>query len=249
MIKKKSTRLILGNWKMFGSFFDNAYLLNGLKSVDDSFYCDMGVCVPYPYLFQASLFLQNSKCSWGAQDISFRTSGPYTGEVSGAMLREFGCKWVIVGHSERRLFHGETDLDVSKKIEAAVSNNIVPVVCVGETLEQYESNESLQIIEKQVNSILELDSSIVSKAIVSYEPIWAIGSGCPANPDYAQKIHSMIREIFIGKGVNNIKILYGGSVKPDNAFDFFAMPDIDGALVGRSSLDLEDFLAIASIKC
>ncbi|MBW0454548.1 MAG: triose-phosphate isomerase [Candidatus Kinetoplastibacterium crithidii] len=245
---KKSARLVLGNWKMFGSFFENARLLKGLKSIDDSLYCEIGICIPFPYLYQAVLGLQGSNCSWGAQDISMHSSGAYTGEVSGVMLKEFGCKWVIVGHSERRMFHGETDLNVLRKMEAAINNDITPVVCVGETLEQYKSGISFKIIEKQVSSILELKHSSLSKIVISYEPIWAIGSGIAANPDYAQNIHYMIRKMLSDNGVLNVKILYGGSVKPNNAFDFFSMPDIDGALVGGASLILEDFLAISSIK-
>lgn len=247
MIIKKSNRLVLGNWKMHGSILDNAILLSKLKNVDYSLHCDFGVLVPFPYLSQALSMLYGTKISWGAQNVSMHNSGAYTGEVSAAMLKEFGCSLVLVGHSERRVLYKETNSDIAEKAFAALSSGLTPVVCFGETLDEFKSKKTFSVIENQVSSILELGGENVSRMIFSYEPVWAIGSGSAASPEYAQDIHAFIRRMLDQIGASNIKILYGGSVKASNAASFFVMPDIDGALVGNASLIIDDFLGITKL--
>ncbi|AGF48496.1 triosephosphate isomerase TIM [Candidatus Kinetoplastibacterium oncopeltii TCC290E] len=247
MTIKKSNRLVLGNWKMNGNILDNAILLNGLKNVDYSLHCDFGVLVPFPYLSQTLSILHGTKISWGAQNLSIHSSGAYTGEVSATMLKEFGCDLVLVGHSERRILYKETNSDIAKKAFAALSVGITPVVCFGETLDEFKAKQTFNIIENQVSSILELGCEIVSRMIFSYEPVWAIGSGSAASPEYVQDIHFFIRGMLDQIGASGIKILYGGSVKSSNAASFFVMPDIDGALVGNASLIIDDFLSITKL--
>ncbi|AGF49210.1 triose-phosphate isomerase [Candidatus Kinetoplastidibacterium galati] len=247
MIIKNSNRLVLGNWKMNGSVLDNAILLSGLKNVDCSLHCDFGVLVPFPYLSQALSVLHGTKIYWGAQNLSEHNSGAYTGEVSASMLKEFGCSLVLVGHSERRILYKETNSDIARKAFAAISLGITPVVCFGETLDEYKSKKTFNVIENQVSSILKLGKEKVSRMIFSYEPVWAIGSGSAASPEYAQDIHAFIRGMLDKIGAGNIRILYGGSVKASNAASFFMMPDIDGALVGNASLIIDDFLGITKL--
>lgn len=240
-------RLVMGNWKMNGSLEANQTLLScilqGLAQmtrVD----CQVAVCPSFPYLAQVQQCLQNSSVTWGAQDISTAEAGAYTGEVSANMLKDFGCRWVIVGHSERRSYHGERSEIVADKALRAVEHGITPVICVGESLAEREANQTLAVIEKQLAPVLALGKSTVLQTVVAYEPVWAIGTGLTATPTQAQEVHAFIRSQLASIGADNIQILYGGSVKADNAASLFAMPDIDGALVGGAALKASEFLAI-----
>ncbi len=241
--------LVLGNWKMHGSVSANAelirQLLEGSEQLPSTVRC--GVCVPFPYLAQASQLLDGSQFLWGAQDVSSHAQGAYTGEVSAQMLNDFNCTWVLVGHSERRQMHGESSELVAQKAQAAINHGLIPVVCVGESLQEHEDGLALEVIRQQLASVLALGAEQVAKMVIAYEPIWAIGTGLTATPEQAQSVHAYIRSLFVEIGADNVYILYGGSVKPGNAASLFAMQDIDGALVGGASLDAKEFLAIAQV--
>ena len=240
-------RLVLGNWKMHGNLAENAKLLTALLAAPKTASAtQMGVCVPFPYLAQAALALKGSAVAWGAQDISIYHQGAYTGEVSGAMLADFSCRFVLVGHSERRAMHGESDQLVADKAEAALTAGITPVVCVGESLAERDAGQAVAVITRQLAPVLALGAERVKKMVVAYEPVWAIGTGRTASPEQAQEVHAAIRAALQGIDAGQVQILYGGSVKAANAASLFAMPDIDGALVGGASLVAEDFLAIAA---
>jgi len=239
-------RLVLGNWKMHGSLAENAALLAALRAADDAVQGRIGVCVPFPYLAQAQQALQGSAVAWGAQDVSAHAKGAYTGEVSAAMLAEFGCRWALVGHSERRTLHGETDRAVADKAAAALAAGLVPVVCVGESLAEREGGDTLGIIQRQLEPVLALGADALARMVLAYEPVWAIGTGRTATPEQAQEVHRAIRVTLDGLGAGQVQVLYGGSVKAANAASLFAMPDIDGALVGGASLVAEEFLRIAA---
>ena len=241
------TRLVLGNWKMHGNLADNTKLLNGLLAAPRAATTtQMGVCVPFPYLAQTALALSGSSIAWGAQDISVHAQGAYTGEVSGGMLKDFSCHYVLVGHSERRAMHAESDQLVSDKARAALAAGLTPVVCVGESLAERDAGQAVSVITRQLAPVLALGSEAVLKMVIAYEPVWAIGTGRTATPEQAQEVHAAIRAALKGVGAEQVQILYGGSVKAANAASLFAMPDIDGALVGGASLVAEDFLAIAA---
>jgi triosephosphate isomerase len=240
-------KLIAGNWKMNGSVAANAVLLDGVRAGASGLAADLAVCVPTPYLAQVQAALAGSSIAWGAQDLSLHAAGAYTGEVSGAMLRDFGCQFVIVGHSERRSLHGETDAIVVGKTLRALSFGLTPIVCVGETLEEREAGQTEQIVSTQLSAVLAAVDA-VGKIVVAYEPVWAIGTGKTATPEMAQQVHAQLRALLLkadpaaGAGV---RLLYGGSMKPDNARDLLDMADIDGGLIGGAALKAEDFLAIA----
>ena len=241
------TRLVLGNWKMHGNLADNAKLLTALlASPRASSATQMGVCVPFPYLAQTAHVLKGSPIVWGAQDISPQAQGAFTGEVSGGMLNDFSCRFVLVGHSERRALHAETDQLVADKARAALSAELTPVVCVGESLSERDAGQAVAVIARQLAPVLALGAEAVKKMVVAYEPVWAIGTGRTASPEQAQEVHAAIRAALKGIGAEQVRILYGGSVKAANAASLFAMPDIDGALVGGASLVAEEFLAIAA---
>ncbi|CAM3647704.1 triose-phosphate isomerase [Bordetella flabilis] len=240
-------RLVLGNWKMHGSLNDNAALLTALRAGAGAATCEIGVCVPFPYLAQVEVLLKGSAVSWGAQDISVHDKGAYTGEVSGAMLNDFGCRWALAGHSERRAMHAESDVLVAEKAKAALAVGLTPVVCVGETLAEREGGNTLGVIERQLEPVLDLGAEALGRMVLAYEPVWAIGTGRTATPEQAQEVHSAIRVALRGLGVPQVRVLYGGSVKAANAATLFAMPDIDGALVGGASLVADEFLRIAAI--
>ncbi len=241
-------RLVMGNWKMHGGLEANAGLLADLRAGAGILadYCTLAVCTPFPYLAQARSQLENSAVSWGAQDVSAHDKGAYTGEVSAAMLNDFACTWVLVGHSERRAMHAETDDQVAAKAQAALAAGLVPVVCVGETLEQQDAGQTLAVIQRQLAPVLALGSQAVSRLVVAYEPVWAIGTGRSATPAQAQDVHAAIRARLAEVDAAQVRVLYGGSVKADNAASLFAMPDIDGALVGGASLVADEFLRIAA---
>ncbi len=245
-------RLVLGNWKMHGSLVDNAKLLDGLRAIcaaqpDITAHTRVGVCVPFPYLAQAGELLKGCPISWGAQDVSVHSHGAYTGETSAAMLTDFACQWVLVGHSERRALHGESDALVAEKADVAQMAGLTPVVCVGETLADREAGRTLEVIASQLAPVLALGAEVVRKMVVAYEPVWAIGTGLTATPQQAQDVHAAIRQALRQLGCPAVPLLYGGSVKAANAASLFAMPDIDGALVGGASLVVEEFWRIATV--
>lgn len=237
--------LIVGNWKMNGSRSGNAELLGQLLSRWQGVHqAEVGVCAPFVYLQQLADCLSGSNIFAGAQDISAYGSGAYTGEVSGAMLAEMDCHYVIVGHSERREYHGESDALVARKFAAAQKAELVPILCVGEALAQRDAGEALVVIGEQLKAVVDsCGRDAFAKAVVAYEPIWAIGTGRTATPQQAQEVHAFIRDQLGDQGLG-VRILYGGSVKATNAADLFGETDIDGALVGGASLKAEDFISI-----
>ena len=240
--------LVAGNWKMHGRLDANRSLIDALVAAPRPA-CEVAVCVPFPYLAQAQALLAGSAIALGAQDCSVHEQGAYTGEVAAGMLREFGCSHVIVGHSERRALHGETDATVAAKAERALASGLTPIVCVGETLEQREQGQTEAVIGMQLDAVLHLLGAQRSSHIVlAYEPVWAIGTGRSASAAQAQQVHAFLRARVRhhGADADALPMLYGGSVKPDNARELFAQPDIDGGLIGGASLKAADFLAIAS---
>jgi triosephosphate isomerase len=238
-------KLVVGNWKMHGSHPANAELLSGILGARP-FGADVAVCVPFPYLSETAVTLSGSDIRWGAQDCSAHEQGAYTGEVSAAMLAEFGCRFCLVGHSERRALHAESDQLVADKAKAALARGVTPIVCVGETREQREAGHTAAVVKRQLSVVIHTLAHCVSEMIVAYEPVWAIGTGLSATPQQAQDVHQLLRaQLQAASGhASRIRILYGGSVKPDNAAALFSQPDIDGALVGGASLKAADFVAI-----
>jgi triosephosphate isomerase len=244
-------RLVAGNWKMHGSLRANAALLDALKAgLKRSENLEFAVCVPFPYLAQVSAALSGSAIAWGAQNLSEHDSGAYTGEVSGAMLREFGCRFVIVGHSERRALYGENDKLVAAKFIAARRSGLTPILCVGETLEERERGETESVVGRQLDAVVSAAGvAALADAVLAYEPVWAIGTGRNATPQQAQEVHAFARARLAARDPGlaaKLTILYGGSVKPGNAKELFAMPDIDGGLIGGASLSAPDFIAICA---
>lgn len=238
-------KMVAGNWKMHGSLSSNKALLSALVEAPEPA-CDVVVCVPGPYLAQAQALLSGKPITLGAQDCSAHELGAYTGEVSVGMLRDFACGHVIVGHSERRAYHAESDTVVAIKAQRALDAGIVPIVCVGETLEQRERGETEVVIGAQLDAILQPLGHRIHDIVLAYEPVWAIGTGRTASPAQAQEVHAFIRQRAVRHhaGASQTRLLYGGSVKPDNAVELFAQPDIDGGLIGGASLKAADFLAI-----
>jgi len=247
MVHSSRKRLVIGNWKMHGDTAFNSELLAGLRTgIADIQQCQVAVCVPFPYLYQTRSLLEGTGVSWGAQDVSRHEKGAYTGETAASMLADFACQWVLVGHSERRSYHGETDELVAQKAAAALKAGITPVVCVGETLQEQEAGQTHAVIERQLAPVLALGVESLQRLVVAYEPVWAIGTGLTATPEQAQEVHALIRARLEAAGAGQVRILYGGSVKGSNAASLFAMPDIDGALVGGASLVASEFLSIAA---
>lgn len=237
-------RLVAGNWKLNGSLDGNSRLLQELLVWPEmQAECDVLVCVPYVYLPQAVSILKGSAIAVGAQDVSVHAKGAYTGEVSAAMLADIGCRWVIVGHSERRQYHQESSAQVATKVLAALDAGVTPIVCVGEQLADRQAGQEVCVVQDQLEPIKALGAQIVSRLVLAYEPVWAIGTGLTASPQQAQQMHQQIR---VYMESDQVRILYGGSVKADNAAELFAMPDIDGALVGGASLDAQEFLRIVA---
>ena len=238
-------KLVVGNWKMHGSRPANAELLAGILG-GRPYAADVAVCVPFPYLTETAATLAGSDIRWGAQDCSAHEQGAYTGEVSAAMLAEFGCRYAIVGHSERRAYHAEGDAVVADKAKAALARGITPIVCVGETLAQRDAGETEDVVKRQLSAVIHALAHCASEIVVAYEPVWAIGTGRTATPEQAQHVHALLRaqlHAATARG-DRMTILYGGSVKPDNAVTLFAQPDIDGGLIGGASLKAADFVAI-----
>ncbi|MEO8125239.1 MAG: triose-phosphate isomerase [Burkholderiales bacterium] len=239
-------KLVVGNWKMNGSLGTNAALLDDLLKEQGEWRCDAAVCAPFPYLAQLRERLEGSSLHWGAQDCSAHVSGAFTGEVSAAMLAEFGCRYVIVGHSERRAMHGESDQCVADKAKAALAHGLTPIVCVGETLAEREAGVTDEIVKRQLSTVIHTLAQSISQVVVAYEPVWAIGTGRTATPAEAQAVHAVLRAKLRAATERSdaMRILYGGSVKGDNAATLFAQPDIDGGLIGGASLKAAEFAAI-----
>ena len=248
-------RLVAGNWKMHGSLAANQRLLESVKAGAESAPgVEIAVCPPFPYLQQAAAVLAGARVAWGAQTLSEHDAGAHTGEVSGAMLRELGCRYVIVGHSERRQLYGERDAQVAAKFGAAQRVGLVPILCLGETLEEREQGATEEVVGRQLQAVIAAAGvGAFADAVIAYEPVWAIGTGRTASPEQAQAVHAFIRGRVAAADAGiagRLPLLYGGSVKPANAPALFAMPDIDGGLIGGASLVAEDFLAIcgAAVK-
>lgn len=242
-------KLVAGNWKMHGSLSENKALLDALvPQLADLNRASCAVCVPFPYLFQAQSALQSGNIAWGAQNMSQHEKGAYTGEVSAAMLQDFGCRYVIVGHSERRALYGEDDATVAAKFVAAQKAGLTPILCVGETLDEREANITEQVVARQLDAVLAVAGVAgLAESVVAYEPVWAIGTGKTASPEQAQAVHAFIRNKIAGASAEvaaGLIIQYGGSVKAANAAQLFSMPDIDGGLIGGASLSADEFVAI-----
>ncbi len=242
-------KLVAGNWKMQGTLTQNAALLDAVRSGMAAMNSvDCAVCVPFPYLAQAQQKLSGSNVKWGAQDVHQLDKGAYTGEVSASMLHDFGCSYVIVGHSERRAIYGENSQLVAEKFLMAHLAGLTPILCVGESLQQRESGVTEKVVAEQLDALIQLGGvQALRSAVVAYEPVWAIGTGKTATSAQAQAVHAFIRQRVASQDsqiASGLCILYGGSVKANNAAELFAMPDIDGGLIGGASLVAEEFLAI-----
>ena len=240
-------KLIAGNWKMNGSLADNDALVRALVAgLATAGGCDVAVAVPAPYLAQVQALVQGSALALAAQDVSQHAAGAYTGEVSAAMLREFGVRYVLVGHSERRQFHGETDADVAVKAQRALASGITPIVCVGETLAERESGQTEAVVKRQLAAVIHVNGHCISEVVVAYEPVWAIGTGKTATPEQAQLVHAVLRAQLAAASdqAPRIRLLYGGSMNAANAAELLAQADIDGGLIGGASLKAPDFLKI-----
>ena len=239
-------KLVAGNWKMHGSLAENAALLAALKPALEGI--KAVVCVPFPYLAQAQAALAGSSIAWGAQNLSEQSKGAFTGEVSASMLLDFGCQYVIVGHSERRSLYGESDELVASKYVAAQAAGLTPILCVGESLDERESGVTEAVVARQLDAVIKLAGvGSLANAIVAYEPVWAIGTGKTASPEQAQAVHAFIRSKIAALDAdiaNQLVIQYGGSVKAANAAELMAQPDIDGGLIGGASLVADEFVAI-----
>ena len=243
--------LVAGNWKMNGSRASVAELLGGLKAgIGQVTTAEVAVCAPSVFIPMVQAELDGSPIKWGGQDVSVHASGAYTGETAASMLTEFGCHFVIIGHSERRAYHGETDEDVAQKFTAALDAGLVPVLCVGETLEEREQNITEQVVGRQLDAVIShcgIDK--VGQGVIAYEPVWAIGTGKTASPEQAQDVHAFIRGRLAANSqavAKAVRILYGGSMNPKNAAELIAQSDIDGGLIGGASLKAGDFLAVCA---
>lgn len=241
--------LVAGNWKMHGSRDMAAALIGDIVSGTDRLSAaDVVVCPPFPYLALAQRLLVDGSVALGAQNLSEHAQGAYTGEVSAAMLAESGCRYVIVGHSERRTLFGESDAMVARKFGAAQRSRLVPILCVGETLDERESGQTDAVILRQVQAVMDVAGvEAFNDAVIAYEPVWAIGTGRTASPEQAQAVHALIRRTIAERDATiagALRVLYGGSVKASNAASLFGMPDIDGGLIGGASLDGDEFLSI-----
>ena len=261
MTKKAQRRsIVIGNWKMNGDVTGNERLLGALRLQLDRSLLDrveVGICPPFPYVSQAATWLGDTGATWGAQNVARTANGAYTGEVSASMLRDLRCTWVLIGHSERRQLFGETDEDVATKAVMALAEGIRPVVCVGETLEERQSNVTERVLAEQIRAVAPvLAGADPASYVIAYEPIWAIGTGLTATPVQAQAAHDFLRRTLAQAMAGTIeaeaaaaaavrtRILYGGSVKPGNALELFEQADVDGGLIGGASLVVEDFVAI-----
>ena len=243
--------LIAGNWKMNGSRDSIKALLDGIKSgigtVDKA---DVAVCAPYVYLSDVADQLNGTPVAWGAQNVSTEASGAFTGEISASMINDFGCTYIIVGHSERRTLYGETDDVVAKKYGVVLEAGMTPIFCIGETLDEREKGVTEDVVARQIQAVIDAHGvDALGKGVIAYEPVWAIGTGKTASPEQAQDVHAFIRGMIAKASADvadKIIIQYGGSMNAGNAKDLLAQPDIDGGLIGGASLKAEDFLAICT---
>src|ERR1700761_3891494 len=244
--------IVVGNWKIHGSRAENARLIEelGTRYPPDPA-ADCAVCPPFVYLQEVGRLLRDTSIRLGAQDVCADTHGAFTGEISAAMLKDVGCEYVVVGHSERRHLYGESDQLVARKFAAVHSKTLVPILCVGEQLSEREAGRTAEVVQRQLDVVLELcgAETLGHRGIVAYEPVWAIGTGRNATPQQAQEVHALIRARIAardGRIARDIRILYGGSVKAGNAAELFAMPDVDGGLIGGASLDADEFRQICA---
>ena len=243
--------LVAGNWNMNGSKESVKELVHGIVSAkSDSAASEVVVCPPYVFLSEVGNLIGGTRIGLGAQNVSAYDAGAFTGEISARMLVDFGCIYTIVGHSERRALYGESDTQVAEKFRQACSYGLRPILCVGETLDQRESNSTENVIARQLDAVLDtIEIGALDEAVIAYEPVWAIGTGKTATPEIANAVHKFIRERLAHncpETASRIRILYGGSVKASNARALFAMPDIDGGLIGGASLQADEFLAICN---
>ena len=241
--------IVVGNWKLHGSRAENARLTEALTAqLPSKTAAQCIVCPPFVYLQEIARLLHQSSIELGAQDVSAEPQGAFTGEVSAAMLKDVGCEYVIVGHSERRLIYRESDQLVARKFAAAQSKAVIPILCVGEQLAEREANRTEDVVARQLDAVLELSGiDAFAHAVVAYEPVWAIGTGRNATPEQAQEVHAFIRARLTARNAKiaaETRILYGGSVKAGNAAELFTRPDVDGGLIGGASLKADEFLAI-----
>jgi triosephosphate isomerase len=242
-------KLVAGNWKMNGNLAANQVLLQALiPAVSPLAGVKCAVCVPFPYLAQVQQLLRDTAIEWGGQDLCQFDQGAYTGGVSAAMLSDFGCRYTLVGHSERRSVFGDTDEIVALKFAAALKAGLTPVLCVGEALAERESGVTESIVARQIEAVTARSGvAALGRAVIAYEPVWAIGTGKTASPEQAQAVHGFIRRSVAARDeaiAAALTILYGGSVKAANAAQLFGMPDIDGGLIGGASLNADEFIAI-----
>ena len=235
-------KLVVGNWKMNGSRAANAVLLAGLRDAGP-WTADVAVCVPFPYITETALALTGTAVGFGAQDCSAHEQGAYTGEVSSAMLADLGCRYAIVGHSERRAYHQESDQLVADKAKAALAHGVTPIVCVGETLAEREAGQTELVVKRQLAAVIHTLTHCIGEIVLAYEPVWAIGTGLTATPEQAQAVHAVLRTQLHAATQKSdaMRILYGGSMKADNAAALLAQADIDGGLIGGASLKATDF--------
>ncbi len=241
-------KLVAANWKMNGTRAANSAWLSAFNSGRPPLACDVVVCPPFVYLEQIGQGLRGAPAALGAQDLALQEPGAWTGAVAGEMLVDLGCRWVIVGHSERRQFFGEDDGAVAHKARRAIECGLLPMVCVGESLAEREAGQTVAVVTRQLEAVLaQVSCADLARGAIAYEPVWAIGTGKTASPAQAQEVHASIRALLHGRdaaAAGRTRILYGGSVKPANAQELFMQPDIDGGLIGGASLNAADFLAI-----
>lgn len=239
-------KLIAGNWKMNGGLAANEALIKALLAGSADWACGVAVCAPALYLAQLQTLVAGSKIDLGAQDVSSHESGAYTGEMSATMLKDFAVRYTIVGHSERRQYHGEADALVADKAKAALAHGVTPIVCVGETLAEREAGKTQEVVKRQLAAVIHTNGHCISEIVVAYEPVWAIGTGKTATPAQAQEVHAVLRAQLhaANEHADRIQILYGGSMNAANAAELLAQPDIDGGLVGGAALKAPDFLSI-----
>tara|TARA_R110002050_G_scaffold9504_1_gene33255 strand:+ start:405893 stop:406660 length:768 start_codon:yes stop_codon:yes gene_type:complete len=252
---------VAGNWKMNGTSVSNALLLDEILAERDKFTSvDVAIFPSAVYLQQVQMALTGSGLHWGTQNLSQFRQGAYTGEISAAMLKDFGCKYVLIGHSERRGLYAELDLDqlvldriVGDKYEMALSEGVTPIICIGETLEEHSTGQTEEVVARLLDIVInQCGVKSLAQTVLAYEPVWAIGTGKSATPEWAQEVHSFMRQCVAKHDpatAESIQILYGGSVKGDNAAPLFSMPDIDGGLVGGASLDADEFVTICQAAC
>ena len=242
--------LVAGNWKMHGSRAENARLIEALVEASDTTAAEVLVCPPFVYLWECHRLLKDSALALGAQDVCAEAQGAFTGEVAAAMLKDVGCQYALVGHSERRALYHEDDALVARKFVAAQAGGLVPILCVGETLEERERSVTESVIARQLDAVLGLAGvGALARAVIAYEPVWAIGTGKTATPEQAQDVHAFIRQRIVGRDATiggAVRLLYGGSVKAANAAELFGKPDVDGGLVGGASLKADEFVRICA---